>query len=288
MLKGRIPGIIAAYFIAVLAVILFSTTTARAQSWLTMVGPASRLLSSLPIVGNLLNADFPGAANPGMPVVYPPTFRGEVRARALYLFSQKQRFSNPELGFSTELHKDIGFNDEGALIEVTARANAGRYSLRAHYDEWLITFKSANGNLSWPNYRMGLDLNLNNCPTFRIGANCDINWEHPVLNAAPPGRTAIHVEWDRPVTAGVHASYNPFGDGGLALSGEARARWPITENSRITEYEIAGGFKGSTTVTGTSALRAGWRYTSIDFRKKNTFQLDMVWSGIFAEYVYTY
>jgi hypothetical protein len=214
-----------------------------------------------------------------MPVVYPPTFHGEVRARALYLFSQKQRFSNAELGFSTDLQKDLGFNDEGALIEVTVRAQAGRYSLRAHYDEWLITFKSANGNLSWPNYH---------CPTFRFGANCDINWDHPVLNAAPPGRSAIHLEWDRPATAGVHAAYNPFGYGSLALSCETRVRFPITEHSRITEFEIAGGFKGPTTVTGASAIRGGWRYTSIDLRKNNTFQLDMEWSGIFAEYVYTY
>ncbi|MDQ7783689.1 MAG: hypothetical protein RDU20_12470 [Desulfomonilaceae bacterium] len=253
-----------------------------------MAGPTSRLLSSIPLVGNLLNADFPGAANPGMPLVFPPTFHGEVRARALYLYSQKQRFSNPVLGFSTDLHTDLGFNDEGALIEVTARAQAGRYSFRAHYDEWLTTFKSGNGNLSWPNYRMGLDLDLYHTPTFRFGANCDINWDHPVLNAAPPGMTAIHVEWDRPATAGVHAAYNPFGHGGLALTCETRVRWPITENSRITEFEASGGLKGPETVTGTSALRGGWRYTTIDLRKDKAFELDIVWSGIFLEYVYTY
>lgn len=288
MFKGRIPGIIAVYFLALVAVIVLSATPARAQSWLSMVGPAAGLLNSLPLVGRLLDSDFPGAGNPAMPVVYPPTFRGELRARGLYLFSQKQRFSNPDLGISTDLQQDLGFNDKGALIELMARANAGRYSVRAYYDEWLVTFKSNNGNVSWPNYRMGLDLDLYNCPTFRLGADCDINWEQPILNAAPPGMTAINLQWDRPATAGVHAAYNPLGNGSLAFSCEARARWPITENSRITEYEIAGGFKGPTTVTGTSALRAGWRYTTIDLRKNNKIQLDLVWSGIFAEYVYMY
>ncbi len=287
MYKARIPRIITGYFIAALCIIVSTTTSARAQSWLTMVGPATRMLSSMPIIGSLLNADFPGTANPRMRHVYPPTFHGELRARALYLYSKKQMFSNPELGFSIDLHRDLGFDEEGALIELMARAQAGRYSLRAHYDEWLETFKSGSGNLSWPNYRMGVDLDLYHSPTFRIGANCDINWEGPVLNATPPGRTPAHIKWERPITAGAHASYNPFGYGSLALSCDARARWPISENSRITEFEIAGGLKGATTVTGASAIRGGWRYTSVNLRY-NSYQFDMEWSGIFAEYVYTY
>lgn len=284
---ARIPRIMAGHFVAALCIMVCATTSAGAQSWLTMVGPATRMLSSMPIIGNLLNSDFPGSANPRMPHVYPPTFHGEFRARGLYLYSKKQVFSNPELGFSTDLHKDLGFNGEGALIELMARAQAGRYSFRAHYDEWLETFKSDNGNLSWPNYRMGVDLDLYHSPTFRIGANCDINWVGPVLNAVPPGRAAAHIDWERPITAGVHASYNPFGDGTLALCGETRARWPVTENSRITEFEISGGVKGPTTVTGASAVRAGWRYTSVNLRYE-LYQFDMEWSGIFAEYVYSY
>lgn len=280
--------IITAGTIITLFAVFGMPTPGAAQPWLMLAGPTARLLSSMPIVGNMLNSDFPGIANPRMPFVFPPMFRGEIKARAIYLFPQKQEFSNPELGFATDLESDLGFNDEGGVIELMARAQIGRFSVRAQYDEWLETFKSANGHLNWPVYRMGLDVDLYNNAAFRFGVNCDINWDEPILSAAVPNQRTFSIEWDRPMTAGLYVSYNPFGYGSIALSLDSRVRWPISANSRITEFEIAGGLKGPTTVTGASALRGGWRYTSIELRKGNNFELDIVWSGIFAEYVYMY
>jgi hypothetical protein len=289
MLISHVQRITVFCTVVALSIISGAGSRALAQSRFMPTGGASQMLSSMPLLGNFFNADFPGVADSRAAMVFPPMFRGEARGRAIYLFSQKQSFNNTALGISADLHRDLDFNDEGAMLEVMARVQAGRYSVRAHYDEWLVTFRSANGHLNWPVFRMGLDLDLYYNSAFRIGLNCDVNWEEPILSlVAVPGQGALQIEWDRPATLGLHAAYNPFGFGGLAISCETRMRWPVTPNSRVTEFEIAGGVKGPATLVGAWALRGGWRYTAIELRKNNSSELSMKWSGIFGGLVYFY
>lgn len=289
MLNSHLQRIIVLCVIVALFILSSSGSPASAQSGLIPPGGATRMLSSMPFLGRFFNADFPGVADSRVPLVFPPMFRGEIRGRAMYLSAIKQSFNNTRRGISVDLQEDLGFSNAGALIEVMARAQFGRYSVRAHYDEWIETFGSNNGHLNWPVFRMGLDVDLYGDASFRVGLNCDINWDEPIFSvAAIPGRGALQIQWDRPVTAGLHAAYNPFGYGGLAISCETRVRLPITSDSRITEFEIAVGVRGPATLLGATSLRGGWRYTSIELRKFNVSELDIRWSGLFGELVYFY
>lgn len=240
-------------------------------------------------LGGVINRDAPGLADPSSPVVYLPFFRGELRARPQCVFLTKNQFTAPGLGLSVDLTKDLNFSETVVMIEFMGRVQMGRFSLRINQDAWLHTSRSDLGHISWPSTRLGADVDLVDTNTARLGANVDVSTDKTRFSAVVPNRGTFASDFERPITAGVHAALNPLGVGGLSFSFDTRARWPLTQHMRITDFEIAGGLKTPLTMLGTSAVRAGWRYTSLELRSENpTYEIDTVWSGVFGELVYFY
>lgn len=211
-----------------------------------------------------------------------------MKARPIFELVTEQTLRDPKLGTLLHLERDLGFDDRFTLIEVMARAQAASLSVRAHYESPLSTFKSRLGHLDWPPFRTGLDLDLVSRRSWRFGINADVYWERPEFGGILPIVGSRFITWNRPVTAGIHAAFNPPGWGGLAPSFDSRARWPLTDSSRVTEFEVAGGLSTPQTVLGSTAIRGGWRYTRIELRNSDPAELDLTWSGIFGELVYFY
>jgi len=197
------------------------------------------------------------------------------------------KFGDRTRGIYFDLHKDLGIVDRVVTVETMARLQLSRLSLRIHYEAYVRGFVGQWGEFDWPQFRLGADVDLFSRNGFRLGANLDGNLNHPVFTYSHPGHDPERVSLARPVTAGVHLAYNPFGTGGLSPSFETRARWPLRQYSRLTEYEIAAGLKTPQTVLGRGALRGGWRYTEIECRERQK-ELSAKWSGVFAEYVFLY
>lgn len=239
-------------------------------------------------IGKILDYNIPGIANPFSPLVSPPCFRGEVKARPIFEIITEQTLTDPKLETSLDLEKDLGFDNRFTIIEVMVRAQAASLSIRAHYESPLSTSKTALGHLDWPPFRTGLDLDLVSSRSWRFGINADVYWESPEFGGIVPIGGNRLITWNRPVTAGIHAAFNPPGWGGLAPSFDSRARWPLTDSSRVTEFEVAGGLSTPQTVLGSTAIRGGWRYTRIELRNSDPAELDITWSGIFGELVYFY
>jgi hypothetical protein len=249
---------------------------------------ACHVVGQVPFSGSPVEEDVPGLTNPANPFVFPPFLRGELRARPICIFSTKNEFNVPSRGISVNLDKDLEFEDTVVIVDCMARAQVARFSLRAHYDAWLTTFKSDWGHLNWPPFRLGGEVDLVNTNGLRFGADLDITWEQPVFSAVLPVLGTTSIRWRRLLTAGAHLAYSPPGLGGIAPSLETRVRWPLTKDSRITEFEIAAGATAPLTVLGTTGFRGGWRYTAIELRTRHDFELDLSWSGVFCELVYFY
>jgi hypothetical protein len=270
---------------AALTLIILTAAPAFAHVFSEMTGP---FRPRIPLIGRILDSNIPGLANPLSPLVLPPCFQGEVKARPIFELVTEQTFRAPKLGAVLDLEKDLGFDDQFTIVEVMVRAQIASLSVRADYESPLSTSRSGLGHLDWPPFRMGLDLDLLDCRTCRIGVNGDVYWERPGLSVILPIIGSRFITWNRPITAGIHVAFNPPGWGGLAPSFDSRVRWPLTQNSRLTEFEIAGGLRTPQTVLGSTAVRGGWRYTRIELRNSDPSELDFTWSGIFGELVYFY
>lgn len=254
----------------------FSQTVPPPSSW-------------FPPIGNIIENNVPGLANPLSPFVFPPYFQGEAKARPAFSWVTEKTFRAPHLGISLDLDKDLGYDNDFIVIELMVRAQAANLSLRAHYDAY-ASFLSTdrNSHLDWPPFRVGADWDFLNRNSLRFGANVDVTWDQPKFGVQLPLVGTQYIKWNRPITAGIHAAFNPPGRGGLSFSFDTRARWPVIDKTRVTEFEIAGGVRTPETVLGSTAVRAGWRYTIIDLRTNDPFEMDLTWSGVFGELVYFY
>ncbi len=272
--------------VALLAV-LASDLAADAQV-LVPGGPLTGILQPLSPLGKALEQDLPGVANPASPYVWPPSFGAELRVRPILIYWSQGTVSDPSGSFSLDLFQDLGFVERIVMVEGMARVQLSRFSLRGTYTGFVRNYWGARGNLDWPEFRIGADLDLVQRKGLRVGVNFDGSpWANPKFSFTRPGIGSESIVGGRPVSAGVHIAWNSPGWGGLAPSFEARARWPIREATKVTEYEVAGGLKGPATVLGTSALRGGWRYTHMSFSGHGR-EIKATWSGFFAEYVFLF
>lgn len=270
-----------------LLMIFVSHLSANAQV-LVPEGPVTGILQPLSPLGKALEQDLPGIANPASPYVWPPSFGAEVRVRPILIYWSQGTVSDPSGSFSLDFLQDLGFVDRIFLVEGMARLQLSRLSLRGTYTGFVRSYSGSLGNLDWPEFRFGADLDILQRKGLRVGVNIDgTPWAQPKFSFTRPRIGSECIEGGRPVTAGAHIAWNPPGWGGLAPSFEARARWPIREATKVTEYEVAGGIKSPATVLGTSALRGGWRYTHLDF-SGNGREVKATWSGFFAEYVFLF
>lgn len=251
-------------------------------------GPVGGIISPPSLLGKILEKELPGITDPASPYVWPPSFGAELSVRPIIVYWAEGTVSDPSGSFSLDFHRDLGFVERIVMVEGTARFQLSRFSLRGNYTGFVRNYWGSHGNLDWPEFRIGADLDLVQCNGLRVGVNADGSpWSRPRFSFSRPGIGAHSIEGGRPVSAGVHVAWNPPGWGGLAPSFEARARWPIREATKVTEYEVAGGLKTPATVLGTSALRGGWRYTHLDFSAQGR-DVKATWSGFFAEYVFLF
>ena len=261
----------------VIAVVILAYRPASAQ---LIGGITSPLLTGLPVLGRILDRNVPGLANPASPLVFPPYLQAEMKVRPVFFFVTEDTFKAPRQAISLNLRQDLGFDNQFVMVEFMARGQMGALSLRAHYETFLSTLKSDIGHFDWPQFRTGLDWDFLNTSALRFGVNADVDWERPVFSAVLPIVGTRSIKWDRPVTAGLQASFNPPAWGGLAFSLDSRVRWPVTAKSRVTDFEIGAGFRTAETVLGSAAVRAGWRYTAIDLRSSDDLQVDMKWFSV--------
>lgn len=272
-------------FLAALVVLCSASGSAQAQLYQRPFDPVASAIAQFPLLRNLFEAELPGSTDPASPYVGLPGLRGELGVKPIFISLTQGKFRIADQGISLDLKQDLGLVDQGVLVEFSGRAQLGRFGARVLYDGWLRTFRGKEANLDWPNLRVGADVELFRRSGFCLGASMDINWERPTFSVSKPGVVTSYLEWPRPVTWGVYASYNPPSFCGISTSLEAKYRGPLRTGTKVTEFEIAGGFRTPETVLGTSAFRAGWRYTQLEHDSRGT-EITADWSGVFGEYVF--
>lgn len=272
---------------AILVLLVFGPSSTWSQDAGKSFDPFGYAVDSSPYLRRVIEEDHPGATNPMYPFLHLPNLRGELSVRPIFASLQQGRFNVSSSALAMDFLKDLGFVDQAIFIESMIRLQYGRYSIRGYYDAYVRTLRGNNANFTWPDVRIGGDLDLYERDGLRFGVDLDFSWQRPTFSFAGPAIGNGLIEWPRPVTVGLHLAYNPPKIGTVSSSFELRYRRPIRTGTRIQEFDIAGGISMPRTVLGTSTLRGGWRYTSMEYDSGDT-QIDVKWSGIFAEYVYFY
>lgn len=271
----------------VLLILLVASGAADAQMFNGMSQPLGLLSTRMPFMGKgaAPNADsgwsWPSLFN------FAPSFRGELRASVMVVSLEQGKFSNLGSGVSLDFVKDLGFEKQGVLIESTARTQLKRFAIRAHYDVYQKNLTGKTGNLRWPEWRVGADFDIMDFEGLRFGATIDALLKEPTFSYSLPTGASDLIVWPRPITVGAYAGYNPSDCESLSPSVEIRYRHPAVSGSLVQELEIAAGLKTPRGAKGTSALRAGWRYTSLGYDVAEK-RIDVTWSAFFVEYACFY
>jgi hypothetical protein len=272
-------------------VLVCAVTHAAAQ---TCIGydPFSSIIPGIETLRQTLEGDMPGLVDKRVPFVFPPRFQAEARARALFM-TLSGGVTDETTGRTFDFMGDLGYEEQGIVIQSMVRLQFGRLSLRGVYDAYLRTFRGggAGGRFDWPGFYYGFDFDLYNTPTVRFGLDMDFYLERPTFTVGPlPGvvpATSVNIAAPRPSTAGVHLVWNPINCGSLQWSFETRARRSLRTGSRIDEVEVATGLLSPNTVLGVVGLRGGYRYTNLELQG-GQFVTKAHWSAWFGEFVYYY
>ncbi|MEW6350649.1 MAG: hypothetical protein AB1646_16430 [Thermodesulfobacteriota bacterium] len=248
--------------------------------------PVSPPAMSGPASTGPLDKEMPGISNKYSPLVFPPIFRAETRVRSVFT-KLSGTVRNTSTDFSRSLVGDLGYEDQGIVVEFMARAQASRLSLRAHYDMYLRTYRGTVGTYDWPGFRVGAEVDLVSSASTRFGVDMDFYTSRPSFGPVVTDVGSAIIVGPRPVTAGVYLCYNPADCGTVGWSLEARARRSTRTGTRINELELAVGLKSPEMVLGTVSVRGGIRYTDMSL-VSDPFEANVQWLGIFADLVYLY
>ncbi|HMK34394.1 MAG TPA: hypothetical protein VK463_04950 [Desulfomonilaceae bacterium] len=250
--------------------------------------PFSSIIPGVETLRRTLEGDMPGLVDRRVPFLFLPTLRAEARVRTLFL-KLSGDLTNSVTDQRLDLIKDLGYEDQGIIIDSLVRLQLSRLSLRGQYDAYLRTFRGggAGGRLDWPNFHYGFDFDLLSAPCMRFGVNMDFYPTRPQFAVATTPFGPLSIVAPRPVTAGIQLVWNPLNWGTLSWSFEARARRSLRTGSRIDEAEVATGVLSPQTVLGIVGLRGGWRYTNLQLQQ-DLFEVNTQWSGFFADLVYYY
>ena len=248
--------------------------------------PFSVRFSPGPPANRALEADLPGITDRGSPFLFPPVFRGEVRVRPLFI-GMGGEVENRETGARLDVRSDLGYEDRGTIVEGMVRAQFSRVSLRVHKDMYLRTLEGTVSRLDWPEVRLGMDLDLADSYRLRFGLNMDWYMDSPRFSLGSSQIGNFAVDWPRPVTVGIHARFNTPNFGAMSGSFESRFRTSLLTEVRMHEVDLAAGLTTPQTVIGTVGLRAGWRYTSMEYSIPR-WQMDLRWSSVFLELIHNY
>ncbi len=233
-----------------------------------------------------LEWDMPGLTDACNPFLYTPVLRGEMRVRPVFIGFSGQ-FEDTVSGQSFDLVDQLGYVNQGTLVETMVRGQLARFSARLHYDAYLRTFRGAGTRLDWPEFRVGADLDLVYSEPLRAGLDMDFYPARPLFSYSGGPLGTGSIESPRPATWGVHLVYNPADGTTMSPSVEARGRFSLRTGTRIREWEIAAGFKAPWTVLGTFGLRGGYRDTRIEMHAQDL-MVNVHWQGVFGEIVTFY
>jgi hypothetical protein len=275
---------IAAVLFVFAGLILFSVVPAAAQTFPSFHNPFPSHTPRSGFLQSFLESEMPGIADPKASVVYPPIFRGEITFRPVVItnWGNVERMSS---GRRLDFQDDLDMREVPVLVESLIRAQISRISLRLQFETYLSDFQGPNARMDWPNFRYGLDFDLVDTPTLRIGVNLDAYREGIRFGFTGTPLGSWLLVTGRPITAGVHAAYNPIRWGTLSFSCATRGRMSLQNSQRVDDAEVSLGFRGPELVLGSMALRGGWRYSRIEFSDQG-FEVYSVWSSFFGELVY--
>jgi hypothetical protein len=269
--------------ILVACVLLCTGTSANAQVSSGINSPLGYVSSYMPFMG-------PNASKssesffPFSVFGFSPNFRGELRGAVFLENLQNGTFRNSANGISLDFVKDLGFQKEGILLESMARTQLSRYAVRAHYRTYLRDPNGKAAKLNWPEWRVGADFDLIDYAGLRLGLDVDTTWKQPTFGYSPVSGPAEFITLPRPVTMGVHLSYNPSDFENITPVVDLRYRMPAIQGSSITEFEASAGLKTPRSSRGTSGLVMGWRYTTFEHNTGDR-RIDFSWSSFYLQYV---
>ncbi len=257
-------------------------------------GPNAEAFGSFSLGGAWMRFSPPGMPPPltaeaGSPLWFPPYFGGEAYLRIMSLNMTKGRWRHPTLNAGNFVEKAT--TQPIAIIEPMVRIQISRFSLRLYYD-----FNLGNFSVSQPtdqriefNFRAGGDVDLFQVGRSRVGMNFDVQTDSRGVTLHYNGDSNFHYfKPEDAWTMGVHFVYNPtFYAFDWSPIFEARMRWPLQAETKLTEYDFAVGLKSPETTRGAMAFRGGYRNISLDFRTRAS-EFDGAWDGWFGELVYYY
>jgi hypothetical protein len=255
--------------------------SAEAQECPGSFDPFGYLVPRLPSLFNALEQDQPGVTNPCYPFVHLPKMRGEFRFRPILTTLQSSSIQDSTGKY--DLKGDLLLPGRTAMVQFMIRAQLARYSLRGYYEPTMRNIHSSRATFYWPQWRVGLDVDLIENEAWRAGVDFDVNWDAPGFTYSVPSVVSNAVKWERPVTFGFHAIYNPVSCGAISSSFEARYRMPLIPTNKVYEFEVAGGLRFPRTIFGNTAIRAGVRVSDIIFENSGT-ELKTKWLGVFGEW----
>ena len=130
-----------------------------------------------------------------------------------------------------------------------------------------------------------------------VGANLDYYLYQPRFIEAVVGTgsgTDIS-SGETPLTLGFHVVFVPSAAwNGVTGIFEGRASWSVL-GTATTDWEVSGGIKFPETVLGAVGLKAGYRYTWLEFKDEEFYNgrevlgnFDIAFAGWFGELVYYY
>jgi hypothetical protein len=275
-------------------VILVPILAASPASAQTCIGydPFSSIIPGVEFLRKTVEGDMPGMVDKRVPFVCTPRFGAEARARALFM-KLSGGVTDETTDQTFDFVGDLGYEEQGIIIQSMVRLQFSRLSLRAVYDAYLRTFRGggAGGRLDWPEFYYGFDFDFYNTPSVRFGLDMDFYPNRPTfavgqLPGIVPARSVTIVA-PRPATIGLHLVWNPINCGSLQWSFETRARRSIRSGSKLDEIEAAAGLLTPHTVLGEVGLRGGYRYSSLELGGEQ-FVAKPRWSAWFVEAVYYY
>jgi hypothetical protein len=257
---------------------------------------------------------FFGFGDPESPLIWPPSFRGEVYGRPIWMTLQSGKQTVPALGKSWDLKGQFGLQKTNVYVDSMARVQFNRVSFRIHYEvrdysgaKAVVTSpnEEAAARFTYTGIRLGGDFDLFQRTISRIGVNLDYDLYSPIFTEGIVTVGGKKLVGDAALTLGFHAAYNPIWSWyGASPLFEVRMRWPVL-GSEVTDLELVGGVVAPTTMLGTLSLKVGYRrtdvamttaqITDVNLRAGTSYTLpsaptnfDAIMSGVFAELAYYY
>jgi hypothetical protein len=252
---------------------------------------------------------FSGLTNYFSPLVYIPPVQGEFKVRPVFATITGGSFSYPEIGQSWNLRDDFGMNSTALFVDLMGRLQVGMISGRVNIDirDFSGTAKNpffqgnarSDAQFEYGGFRLGMDVDPLMWGRSRVGANLDYYLYQPrfveaVVGTGTGGATDIS-SGATPLTLGFHVVLVPPTDwNGVTGIFEGRASWSVL-GAATSNWEVSGGILFPETVLGAVGLKAGYQYTSLQFKDEQFFQgrellgeFDISFGGWFGEFVYYY